>query len=110
MRLLLAASLFALMPLNVAAQPAESDDLLDVPAVPSVPTPDGAIEPEVTIIETENEVIYEYRVKGQLYMVKIDPIAGPPYYLLDTNGDGKLDVQDQRPPALAVPQWEIFSW
>jgi hypothetical protein len=42
--------------------------------------------------------------------VKVEPIVGPPFFLLDTNGDGILDVQEQRPPELAVPQWLLFSW
>jgi hypothetical protein len=37
-------------------------------------------------------------------------MVGPPYYLLDVDGDGTLDVQDRRVPALAVPQWLLFSW
>jgi hypothetical protein len=64
----------------------------------------------VTIIETDEEIIYEYRVNGRLYMVKVEPMVGPPYYLLDVDGDGTLDVQDRRVPALAVPQWLLFSW
>ena len=92
------------------AQFADDDGFLSAPAVPVPPSPADRVEPEVTIIETDEEVIYEYRVKGRVYMVKIEPIAGPPYYLLDTNGDGTLDVQENRVPDLAVPQWLLFSW
>jgi hypothetical protein len=90
----------------------EEDPFLSAPAVPAPPTQAERLEPEVTIIETDEEVIYEYRVRGQVYMVKIEPIAGPPYYLLDTNGDGTLDVQSERPreAELALPQWLLFSW
>lgn len=107
------------LPLLLLAQPGllaaqdTGDGFLSAPEVPSLP---GAYEgdsvsvPEVTIIETDEEVIYEYRVKGQVYMVKVEPIAGPPYYLLDTNGDGVLDVQEDQTPDLAVPQWLLFSW
>ncbi|WP_295879734.1 DUF2782 domain-containing protein [uncultured Thiohalocapsa sp.] len=93
------------------AQPDEQSPFLSAPAVPVPPRAADRVEPEVTIIETDEEVIYEYRVKGQVYMVKIEPVAGPPYYLLDTNGDGTLDVQEDRPPPnLALPQWLLFSW
>ncbi|MCG6942938.1 MAG: DUF2782 domain-containing protein [Thiohalocapsa sp.] len=92
------------------AQPDDEGGFLSGPAVPAPPTSRERLEPEVTIIETEQEVIYEYRVKGQVYMVKIQPVVGPPYYLLDTNGDGVLDVQKNRTPNLAVPQWLLFSW
>ncbi|WP_462330316.1 DUF2782 domain-containing protein [Thiohalocapsa halophila] len=92
------------------AQPEEESLFLSAPAVPVPPTQRERVEPEVTIIETDEEVIYEYRVKGQVYMVKVEPVAGPPYYLMDTDGDGTLDVQDSREPNLALPQWLLFSW
>lgn len=88
------------------------DGFLSVPA-PAAPlpaSPDELIDPDVTIIETDTELIYEYRVNGQVYMVKVQPVAGPPYYMMDLDGDGLLDVQNQRPPELAVPQWLLFSW
>jgi hypothetical protein len=90
---------------------AEEAPFLSAPTVPVPPDVGERVEPEVTIIETDEETIYEYKVKGQTYMVKIEPVVGPPYYLLDTDGDGTLDVQqDSRPPNLSVPQWLLFSW
>jgi len=86
------------------------DEYLAPPSLPPASITGEAIEPEVTIVETDQEVIYEYRVRGQLYMVRVEPIAGPPYYLLDIDGDGVLDVQDNRPWNMAVPQWTLFSW
>ena len=83
------------------------------PEPPPLPEPGyrgETIEPEVTIIETPQELIYEYRVRGRLYMVRVQPQAGPPYYLLDTNGDGMLDVQEVDPRNISVPQWVLFSW
>ncbi|MBB1075826.1 DUF2782 domain-containing protein [Rhodoferax sp. 4810] len=68
------------------------------------------LEPEVTITETPSETITSYRVKGQVYLVKIQPMAGAPYYLVDTNGDGVLDVQQAETSELAVPQWLLFKW
>jgi hypothetical protein len=89
----------------------EDEPFLSAPTVPVPPNVGERVEPEVTIIETDEETIYEYKVKGQTYMVKIEPVVGPPYYLLDTNGDGTLDVQDTRQrPNLALPQWLLFSW
>jgi hypothetical protein len=98
------------LPATVLAQLDDEDPFLSAPTVPVPPTRAERVEPEVTIIETDEEVIYEYRVKGQVYMVKIEPIVGPPYYLLDTDGDGTLDVQESREPNLALPQWLLFSW
>ncbi len=86
------------------------EEYLSAPTLPPATVAGEAVEPEVTIIETGQEVIYEYRVRGRLYMVRIEPLAGPAYFLLDTNGDGIMDVQDNRPWNMAVPQWTLFSW
>jgi hypothetical protein len=104
--------LFIAAPTGVLAQGAEGGFLSapEVPSVPGVYEGDSVSAPEVTIRETDEGTVYEYRVKGQVYMVKIDPIVGPPYFLVDTNGDGILDVQEQRAPDIAVPQWLLFSW
>lgn len=67
--------------------------------------------PEVTIIRREDAVIEEYRIGGQLYMIKVTPRRGIPYYLVDTDGDGRLD---QRRSELAedmmIPSWTLFRW
>lgn len=109
-----ACALFALVGATTAAAQDAGDDngFLSAPA-PDAPAPitsDELIEPEVTITETDTEVIYEYRVNGRVYMVKVQPVIGPPYYMLDIDGDGMLDVQDQEPAGLSVPQWLLFSW
>ena len=51
-------------------------------------------------------------MNGKLYMVKVIPVAGPAYFLKDSDGDGKLETRfnDARNSALEVPQWVIFSW
>jgi hypothetical protein len=100
-------------PMVATAQDGGADGFLSVPEVPSLPGPyegDSVSAPEVTITETDEEVIYEYRVRGKVYMVKVEPVAGPPYYMMDTNGDGILDVQEEHAPDLSVPQWLLFSW
>lgn len=91
---------------------AQGETFLSAPEVPSAPFAGDRIGvPDIIIRETETETITEYSVQGQVYMVRIQPNVGPPYYLLDTNGDGQLDVQSRQPPAaIAVPQWLLFSW
>jgi hypothetical protein len=69
-----------------------------------------ALEPEVTIRETDGKTIHEYRINGQLYMVKITPRKGPPYYLMDLDGDGEMDVREEDPARIVVPQWILFRW
>lgn len=71
---------------------------------------DENIEPDVRIIESERGTVQEYRAEGKVYMVKISPKNGPPYYLLDTDGDGVLDVRYNDVRNIAVPQWILYSW
>jgi hypothetical protein len=93
----------------LAADPA--DDALPAPPVIPPPVQSGeALEPEVTIVESDRGTVYEYRVNGNLYMVKVQPSAGPPYYLLDLDGDGQMDVRQDEPWNNSVPQWVLYSW
>jgi len=82
----------------------------ETPPPPPVEDPDQTIEPEVTIREERDRTVHEYRVNGRIYMVKIVPRKGPPYYLLDLDGDGELDTREEDPAAVVVPQWILFRW
>ncbi len=86
-------------------------------ATPAAPEPqpappaEGAMpEPEVTIIKRKEETIEEYRLNGQLYMVKITPSKGYPYYLIDTDGDGSLETRRNELDNPPVIQWKILQW
>ena len=84
-----------------------------VPEPPELPDPvvtGESIEPQVTIIRKDDAVIEEYRVNGNLYMVKITPAVGPSYYLIDDNGNGELDTRRSVLDDTNVPQWVLFSW
>ncbi|HYN78859.1 MAG TPA: DUF2782 domain-containing protein, partial [Lamprocystis sp. (in: g-proteobacteria)] len=50
------------------------------------------------------------RVRGVLYMVKIQPQFGPPYFLIDSDGNGTLDQRDNSPMNISIPQWVLFTW
>ena len=69
-----------------------------------------ALEPEITIIKSEEKMVEEYRMNGKLVMIKITPAAGPAYYLVDSDGDGTLDTQEDDPRSASVQQWVLFSW
>lgn len=94
--------------------PAAEPALETVPEIAAPPTGiDTAeeLEPEVSIIKRDGETVHEYRVGGALYMVKIEPRNGPPYYLIDKDGDGSLESRyNKLEPALLVPSWMIFRW
>ena len=80
-------------------------------AQPPVGVDVEGLEPEVSIIQRDDAKIEEYRLNGQLYMVKIVPRFGPPYYLIDSTGDGELNARrSELDPAMVVPNWMIFRW
>lgn len=85
-----------------------------VPESPDLPEPVQSgekIDPDITIIKRGKDTIQEYRINGKLYMTKIIPAVGPPYYLLDTDGDGNMDVRRSNlESGLKTPQWVLFSW
>jgi hypothetical protein len=82
-------------------------------APPPPPPPPGAPEeePQVTIIERGNDVIEEYRLQGRLYMIKVTPRKGAPYYLIDTDGDGNLETRrGEMAETPLIPSWILFKW
>jgi hypothetical protein len=59
--------------------------------------------------EANGDVIEEYRLAGQLRMVKVTPSRGPAYYLMDENGDGRLDKSKGEGPVSPV-YWKLYGW
>lgn len=110
--LVLLASLMT-MPFAHAAQPEQLQEVPEAAPDPVGPMEDGkAIEPDVTIVKRKDSTVEEYRVGGRLYMVKVTPFIGPSYYLIDNDGDGRMEsrVGGGHTPNTVVPQWVIFSW
>ena len=57
--------------------------------------------------ESNGDVIEEFRVGGLLRMVKITPARGVPYYLIDRNGDGRLEGHHGAIPPV---YFKLYSW
>ena len=53
--------------------------------------------------------IDEYRVAGQVRMVRITPTRGAPYYLYDRDGDGHMDKSKDNMDVSPV-YWKLFGW
>lgn len=77
----------------------------------SLPVPGGAPDvndaPPVTIKPSSQGRVVEYRANGRLYMLKIIPRVGKPYYLIDQRGDGQFARQDSLDSGLRPPMWVI---
>ena len=75
------------------------------PAAPEIPGA-GQPEPEVTITTKGTEIHEEYRLNGRLYMIKVTPAKGKPYYLIDHEGTGQFRRSDFE-SRIAIPTWVI---
>ena len=88
----------------------ETKILEDVTPPESTFESDYINEPEITITKDGKSITEEYRINGQLYMVKVTPDGAPPYYLYKENeGSGWMRVDVISEP-LIVPQWVIFEF
>jgi len=104
-------TLLCLFCLSTSIATAEENENLEAP-----PPPPELLEekhlppPEVKIIRRKDATIEEYRVNGQLRYAKITPVKGPPYYLIDTDGDGDLDTRRGDLSNPEVQQWILMRW
>ncbi len=90
---------------------ADTTPVPEPPDLPPVVESGAPLEPDVTIIRRGQELIEEYRIKGRLYMIKVKPKIGPSYYMLDSDGDGNMDVRrSDLEKDMQIPQWVLFSW
>ena len=92
-----------------ADQPKNLQPLPDTP-----PPPPGVMagdnEPQITIKKRGEDKVEEYRIRGKLYMMKITPRIGKPYYLVDQRGDGNFIRQGSLDTGLRPPMWVIHQW
>lgn len=110
MRRLLLVSLFATC--AVANEPALPPDLEPVPdgspTLRDAPPPGSQPAPQVSVVRQLDGTVEEYRINGRLYMVKVLPDKGIPYFLIDSDGNGTLESRynngDER---VLIPGWVI---
>ncbi|MCC6303266.1 MAG: DUF2782 domain-containing protein [Gammaproteobacteria bacterium] len=101
MRQTIALVMLLLLPAAVPAQEESGSTATEQPA----PTPD------VTIVQGGDRTIEEYRIHGRLYMIKVIPKKGAPYYLVDTDGDGNLESRrSELSQDLLIPNWTLLEW
>ena len=105
--------------LALAAQDAASTEAPSKPVATEAPVPEKIPAkasdddtPSVRIRTRDNgDVVEEYRQGGMVTMVKVTPTRGKPYYIMDNNGDGRLDRADAEAAGGVVPvSWIIATW
>ena len=111
LRLLLLLLLSAVSVVAYPDQPAPGK-LEPLPPPPAMDTAanDADNEPEVTITKQTEQTVEEFRVGGRLYMIKITPKVGKPYYLVDDRGDGKFARQESLDSGFRPPRWVIHRF
>lgn len=107
MRLLTSLLLYGLCTSVNAAQPAY--DTKSPPPPPPI-TDEAPEEPQITIIQEEGQTSEEYRLGGKLYMIKVTPKGGKPYYLVDDKGDGKFSRLEGLDSGVRPPRWIIHQF
>jgi len=66
---------------------------------------------DVIIAPPKEGKIEEFRAQGRVYMIKVTPSKGKPYFLVDADGDGEFDVRrNELDPDLMIPSWVILKW
>lgn len=82
----------------------------DAPPPPALDPNEPIDQPQVTITKKTEQTIEEYRVGGRLYMIKVIPKHGKPYYLVDERGDGTFARQESLDSGFRPPQWVIHRF
>jgi hypothetical protein len=108
-RIFLILALLLVLP-AIAQTPSGLQPLPEPPPPPPGYQPDPALEPQVTITKRGEDKVEEYRINNKLYMVRVTPPHGVPYYLVDQQGDGSWVRQGTIDNSLRVPMWVIHKF
>ena len=95
--------------LNAAEPPKDLQPLEELPPPAMSKDGENVDEPEVTIVKKNGDTIEEYRINGQLYMMKVTPKSGVPYYLHKEDQDGGW-INDGPNKPLVIPKWTVFRF
>lgn len=90
--------------------PPKLEPLPEPPPPPAGMELDPAAEPQVTIVKKGKETVEEYRINGELYMMKITPAHGVPYYLMKEDQEGGWSRLEGPNPPLIIPKWVLFNF
>ena len=112
LRGLLPAALVLGLGLSAPVAAEQEGPIVTPPPAPEELTEGEEIEPTVRILRREWATIEEFSIHGQVYAVRITPVVGPPYYLIDTDGDGVLNERADYDPHKEpkIHRWELLRW
>lgn len=104
------AALLAMLTLPALAEKSKTD----APPPPDMTNVDAGTvpdeEPQITIRHKGEDSYKEYRIRGELYMIKVTPRIGPPYYLVSRERGGAFERVDDLNRARMVSQWVLLKW
>lgn len=107
---LIVLALAAPLTLLAAETPTNLEPLPDVPPPPAGLSQDDVVEPQVTIVKKGEDTVEEYRVNGELYMMKVTPPHGVPYYLMKEDENSGWSRMDGPTAPLVIPKWVLFNF
>lgn len=75
---------------------------------PNIPGPETVIR---KFEDAQGNQVREFLINGALFEIQVLPVNGPPYYLIDNDGDGLFESRfNGYEPKLMVPQWVFFRF
>ncbi len=102
----------AMLAMSTSGTIQAQEKAVDVPPPPLIPEgmdEEDSFQADVIIRKGKDKVVEEYRVNGRLYMVRITPKIGKPYYLRYPDGpEGRVirrELDD-----INTPFWKLFEW
>ena len=94
--------------------PKALEPLPDIPPPPklsTVPTPDDAEAPQVTIRQDGENKVEEFRTSGgRIYAIRVTPKIGKPYLLVDPDGKGTMTNAGEINGGVRATQWTLFEF
>jgi hypothetical protein len=114
MRRLLLVALLLVVPLVASSvataqrkPPPKLEPLPEAPPPPPLPTLE---EPVVRIPVQKEDRVEEVREGGRVVALKVTPLNGPTYYLIDSSGNGTWMRRESLDDGVRVPMWPIYTW
>ncbi len=87
----------------------------EVPPPPDMPADfkdfdeQSSIKADVTIHKGKKKVIEEYRINGRLYMIRVIPKIGKPYYIRYSDAASGQAIRRELDD-ISTPFWKLFEW